>query len=89
MTAAMGAAMTRMQPSQRKSSFGQDSVFSNGANLLITSADIMFEARSMQPIWSSLAVSPMGMRMSTKSRKRRMSRRAIMIASGSAAMSST
>ena len=84
-----GAAMTSAKAIQRRGSFGQLSARRIGSNLLMTSPPIAAEARILLPIWSTCAVRPTGTRMSVKSRKRRMSLRKMMTASGSAAMSST
>ena len=86
---ATGAAMTSAKAIQSRISFGQLSARRTGSNLLITSAPITAEARALLPIWSTCAVRAKGIRMSEKSRKRRMSLSRMMIASGTAAMSST
>ena len=85
----IGAAIMNAKASQSSISFGQLCVDMTGSNLLITSAAIPAEARSLLPICNTCAVSATGMRMSTKSRNRRMSLKKMITASGSAAMSST
>ena len=85
----IGAAATSAKPSHSKTSFGQFVASESGLNLLITSALISADARALLPIWRMCAVRPTGMRISVKSRKRRTSFSRMMIASGTAAMSST
>ena len=84
-----GAATASAKASQSRISFGQLCAERTGSNLLITSALIAAEARILLPIWSTCAVRATGMRISVKSRNRRMSFSRMMKASGTAAMSST
>ena len=101
---AIGAMITSARPSHRMTSFGQatglgksspeiglsaGASLTMGSNLFMTSELMCAVARSIDPICRSLAVRPMGMHTRMKSRKRRMSRRAMMMARGTAASRST